>query len=118
MNFQKFTLAVAALFIGATVNVAQAQQSLVMTDDDDFIFRGCVRRANVQTSAPQTSSSGAKATSCWTQRPRWVPVRPIRSVQAACLGRVFYWLDADDDLANHIGWLVEVEGDLRGLRNG
>ena len=118
MNFQRFTLAVAALVIGATANVLPAQQTVILTGDDDFVFRGCVRRANLQTSAPANIivwSQGDIMLDAATALGAGAP-NPIGT--SGMLGRVFYWLDAEDDLANHIGWLVEVEGNLEDFETG
>ena len=37
---------------------------------------------------------------------------------ATMSGRVFYWLDEDDDLSNHVGQWVEVEGHLKDFETG
>jgi len=33
-------------------------------------------------------------------------------------GRVFYWLEDDEDLSTHVGQLVEIEGDLEDFEIG
>ena len=33
-------------------------------------------------------------------------------------GRVFYWLEDDEDLSKHVGQLVEIEGDLEDFEIG
>ena len=37
---------------------------------------------------------------------------------AGVSGRVFYWLEDDEDLAKHVGQMVEVKGDLEDFEKG
>ena len=107
------SLAMAAAFV-ATLG---AQQPVVTVDDDDITIRGCVREVDLQRTAPSLlvwSRSdlmlvGAEAAS--SDAPN-----PIGT--AGFAGRVFYWLEVDEDLAKHVGQQIEVKGDLDDIEKG
>jgi len=107
--------------IGALVAVtiagpsSAAQQPIVTVDDDDITIRGCVRNTDVRSAIPTNMlvwSRGdimlAAATSLGSH--------PVGT--AGVVGRVFYWLEDDDDLSRHVGQMVEVKGDLKDFETG
>lgn len=105
---------VACAAMAATAGIASvtAQQSTVTIDDDDITIRGCVRSVDVHAPVPATMlvwSRGdimlAGVTALGSNAPNPVGTSGIA-------GRVFYWLEDDEDLAKHVGQLVEVKGDL------
>lgn len=121
MEFQGFRprFVVSALLV-ATVAVASlaAQQAVVAIDDDDITIRGCVRR--VELLAPAAAGilvwsrsdimlAGVTATSVGAPSPIGT---------SGIAGRVFYWLEDDEDLSRHVGQLVEIEGDLEDFEIG
>ena len=120
MNFQKFTLAVAALVIGSTFNVVQAQQSVILTDNDDFAFRGCVRRTDINASAPSTNMLVFSRGDIMLGTVSALGANAPGPVGTSGSGRVFYWLDHHDkdDLARHVGQMVEIEGHLKDFTMG
>jgi hypothetical protein len=107
------SLAMAIAFV-ATLG---AQQPAVTVDDDNITIRGCVREVDLQTATPSLlvwSRSdlmlvGAEAAS--SDAPN-----PIGT--AGFAGRVFYWLDDDEDLAKHVGQRIEIKGDLKEIKKG
>ena len=91
---------------------AQTQEPGFKIDGDDITMRGCVRPASaLGATAPSTlfwSSgdvimAGINATS---------PDAPNPVGTSGVAGRVFYWIDDEDDLKKHVGQFVEVKGDL------
>ena len=103
--------------LAATIAVASsaAQQPIVTIDDDEITIRGCVWNADVRNAIPTNMlvwSRGdimlAGVTSLGSN--------PIGT--AGLVGRVFYWLEDDDDLAKHVGQMVEVKGDLEDFETG
>jgi hypothetical protein len=94
-----------------------AQQPAVTVDKDDITIRGCVREVDLRTTNPSLlvwSRSdlmlvGAEAAS--SDAPN-----PIGT--AGFAGRVFYWLDDDEDLAKHVGQQIEIKGDLKDIEKG
>ncbi len=119
MNLRKITLAVTALASLAAANVATAQQSVAIVGDD-ITFRGCIRRVDFQGTAPPSMlvwSQNGIMLAAVTAMGAGVP-NPIGT--SGMQGRVFYWLDDHDDekLANHVGQMVEVTGDLKHFEEG
>ena len=106
-------LAMAAAFV-ATLG---AQQPAVTGDDDDITIRGCVREVDLRTTNPSLlvwSRSdlmlvGAEAAGADAPNPIGT---------AGFAGRVFYWLDDDEDLAKHVGQRIEIRGDLEDIEKG
>jgi hypothetical protein len=92
-----------------------AQQPIVTVDDDDITIRGCVRNTDVRHGIPTNMlvwSRGdimlAAATSLGSH--------PAGT--AGVVGRVFYWLEDDDDLTKHVGQMVVVKGNLKDFKTG
>jgi hypothetical protein len=111
------TVFCSALMATAFAAAVGAQQPAVTVNDDDITIRGCVREVDLQTGTPSLlvwSRSdlmlvGAEAAS--SDAPN-----PIGT--AGFAGRVFYWLDDDEDLAKHVGQRIEVKGDLEDIEKG
>ena len=112
------------LVVGAamalTVGIASvsAQQTTVTIDDDDITIRGCVRSVDIRAAVPATMlvwTRGdimlAGVTGLGINSPN-----PVGSTGIA--GRVLYWLENDDDLARHVGQMVEIKGDLEDFETG
>ena len=92
-----------------------AQQPIVTVNDDDITIRGCVRNTDIRNGIPTNMlvwSRGdimlAAATSLGSH--------PVGTAGVA--GRVFYWLEDEDDLTRHVGQMVEVKGDLKDFETG
>jgi hypothetical protein len=118
MTVQRFLLVIPALVIAATVNVLPAQQTVVAVDGDDITIQGCIQPANIHAAAP----SGILV---WSRSDIMLAAATATGAAlqgavgtAGMQGRIFYWLDDDDDLARHVGQMVEVKGDLKDFETG
>jgi hypothetical protein len=100
------SLGISAVAAAAQVASAPAQQ----TGDDkkDVTITGCVVKGDggyvLSNVAEQTAAAAVAG---------GLPSAP-QPAGAVMPGRVLYWLDDDDDLAEHAGHKVEVEGELKG----
>jgi len=88
----------------------------VAIDDDDITVRGCITRG-------ATRSPDAPSMLVWSRSD--IMLEAARALDApravgasGVAGRVFYWLDDDDDLSRHVGRMVEVKGDLEDFEKG
>ena len=115
MNVRGFGLAV--LLGGLAIAPVRAQQPAVTIDDDDITIRGCIRQASTQLAAAPpmlvwSRSDIMLAAASAVDLPKAVGTSGIA-------GRVFYWLDEDeDDLSKHVGQMVEIKGDLEEFEKG
>ena len=107
------------LFFGAAILTLAAGSASAQTsagdNDDQFIITGCVTRAaDARTAEPHSTmvwSKGNVYLSSPTARVK--PTETARPVgTAGALGRVFYWLDDEDDFAKYAGQRVEIIGEL------
>jgi hypothetical protein len=90
--------------------VAAAQRPAVEVHGDDITLRGCVGRV-------QAGSVGSAPMLVWTRGD--IMMTNATAIGAAqSVDRVFYWLDDDEDLAKHVGQMVEVKGDLGDFKKG
>lgn len=114
-------LFLAAGLIGLLAGPASAQQARgAGNSDDQFVITGCVMRsADVRTAGPQSmfvwshgdvylASPSIRIKPSETAKA--ATTRPIGTVSRA--GRVFYWLDDEDDFAKYAGQRVEIVGEL------
>jgi hypothetical protein len=117
MRWQRFVVSGALVLVAAAAALA-AQQAVATVEDDDITIRGCVRAADVRASVPTTML-------VWTRGDIMLvgvtaggtpPPNPVGTTGIA--GRVFYWLDDDENLAKHIGQMVEIKGALKDLEIG
>lgn len=102
-----------ALLCTLSIPSASAQQPTVVIDGDDITIRGCVGRA-------PSSGGAAPAALVWTRKD--IMLQNAMSVDGAhttpLAERVFYWIEDEEDLARHVGQLIEVEGDLGDFEKG
>jgi hypothetical protein len=103
------------LALAPAVVLAAQQRPWVTMHDDDITIRGCVQPAGAAAAHP----SGAPL--FWSRS----DIMLAAASQGDTLGidpslaqRVFYWLDEDEDLAKHVGQLVEVKGELQDFKKG
>lgn len=113
MTVSKFVCATAvAMALAAPVG---AQQPTVRIDDDDITVQGCVS-PNLQEQAPLElllwSRSGILSAASAVSGDH----AGIFSPQGLA-GRVFYWMERDK-LAQHVGQLVEIKGELEDPKTG
>jgi len=98
---------------GASLSIATlaaAGQQAVVVQDDDITIRGCVGRAQ-----PGTASHASMLV--WTRGD--IMLSNASAIGAAqSTGRVFYWLEDDEDLSKHVGQIIEVKGDLGDFQKG
>jgi hypothetical protein len=107
------------LFFGAAIfalaGFASAQVTLAGDNDDQFVITGCVMPA-----------AGARTTEAhsimvWSKGDVYLAspatrVKPSETEHpigtTGALGRLFYWLDDEDDFARYVGQRVEIVGEL------
>jgi hypothetical protein len=96
-------------------STASAQQGrpTVEIHDDDITIRGCVGHT-------PTIPVAAEHILVWTRGN--IMLSQATSISAgksqALRDRVFYWLDDEEDLAKHVGQLIEVRGDIEDFEKG
>jgi hypothetical protein len=99
-----FAPATLSVIVGANISVQAAR------GDEKIKLNGCLIKAEgddgyLITNLPSEPSSSSTSD---------------RSVTTTAIGtsgdysNVFYWLGGDDDLKNHVGHRVEIEGELKG----
>jgi hypothetical protein len=109
-------LAVAALAAAAGVPLA-AQQTATIVKGNEIRISGCVGR-----SAPATRASGTVLV--WTRGDLMLSraviegYYPVGTSGVVGPEGVLYYLDKSDQLARHVGKLVEVRGDLKDVETG
>jgi hypothetical protein len=98
---------------GASLSIATAAaagQQAVVVKGDDITLRGCVSRVS-------PGSVGAAPMLVWTRGD--IMLSNATAIDAEELtSRVFYWLDDDEDLAKHVGQMIEVKGELGDFKKG
>jgi hypothetical protein len=99
---------------GASLSIATLaaanQQPTVTVHGDDITIRGCVDRV-------QPGSLLSESMLVWTRGDIMLSqASGLTAGQAS--QRIFYWLDDDEDLAKHVGQMVEVKGDLGDFKKG
>jgi hypothetical protein len=108
----------AVVLASLTVTSIGAQQPAVTVDDDDITIRGCIRQVS-------TSSAVAPPMLVWSRGDLMMAgvtaagsdaPNPVGTSGVA--GRVFYWLEDDEDLSKHVGQLVEIKGELEDFEKG
>jgi hypothetical protein len=106
--FSKLTPWIAGTSL-SIATLAAAQQPAVVVDGDDITIRGCVSRVS------PGSSIGAPMM-VWTRGD--IMLSNATAPGGKLTDRVFYWLEDDEDLAKHVGQLIEVKGDLGDFKKG
>jgi len=79
--------------------------------DDDFTIRGCVTSAT----APNVVTP---SNFFWSRSDIMLAAAEARPDAVPMTGRVFYWLDDDEDLAKYRGQRVEIKGELKDIEKG
>ena len=100
---------VAGASLSTATLAAAAQRPAVAINGDEITLRGCVGRA-------QAGSATAPPMLVWTRGDLMLSNPSLLGGLAP--DRVFYWLEDDEDLSEHIGQLVEVRGDLGDFEKG
>lgn len=104
------TTGLAAAALSFTTLAAAGQRPTVVVNDDDITIRGCVGRV------PPGGAAGAQAL-VWTRGDIMLS-SPSALGSSQLAERVFYWLEDDEDLAKHVGQMIEVKGDLGDFEKG
>jgi hypothetical protein len=94
-----------ALAIGSMMSAAAA--------DRDIKLSGCLVRGEDGGGYLVTNAPGE---SVW-DRKRDVPVEPGPAGTTGRMGSIFYWLDNNGDLKDHVGHQVDIDGELKGDLN-
>ena len=98
------------LLAAATVYVAEANTSVQAVGADEKIkLNGCLVRADNDNGYLITNLPGEPASST---ADRNVATSAVGT--SGAFATVFYWLRNDDDLKQHVGHRVEIEGELKG----
>jgi hypothetical protein len=103
-----------ALTIGLVIVAAPragAQRPAVTVDDDDITIRGCITEA-------RSPSVTAPSVLVWSRSDIMLAAAEALHEPASLTGRVFYWLEDDEDLAKHLGKRVEITGELEDFEKG
>ncbi len=112
------TLAAAALLSTAVAHPLAAQQQLVVIDGDNITITGCLARVTGSPSIAPTSlvwSRGDLMLAGAAAAGAHVAV-PVGTTGVG--GRVFYWLDEEEDLARHIGKNLRIRGEVDDFEKG
>jgi hypothetical protein len=112
-----FTILACLGFAGAATAASVQQGPTVIVDGDRITMTGCIVPAAEVTSSPEAlfwSRGGLMLAGAGAA------VAPATNAIAAngISGRVFYWLDDDEDLRKHLGKRVEIKGELEDLEDG
>jgi hypothetical protein len=90
----------------------------VTIDDDNIMMRGCLQKA-------PSGDSTAPPMLVWTRSDLMMAGlmaadrnAPNAVGTTGMAGRVFYWLDDDEDLSKHVGRMVEIKGELEDFEKG
>jgi hypothetical protein len=113
MRLHPLTAAVVAAAVVSTANLLVAPR---LSADDTVTIRGCVRRSDL--SVPLAPSMLA-----WGRNDIMITgAAAMDSPRSVTIGGAvmpsFYWLDDDEDLAEHVGLDVEISGDLGDFARG
>jgi hypothetical protein len=103
----------AALIVLTSAVSVEAQAPGLRVDEDDITIRGCVTRA-------ERYQPINRMPLVWSRNDILVSIADGMSDRARSdnpSGRLLYYLD-DEDLTEHIGRIVEIEGDLEDVKKG
>ena len=116
MGFKTF--AAAALFSTAVAYPLAAQQQMVVVDGDNITITGCLARV---TGSPSIAPSSL----VWSRGDLMLASAAAAGANVAVPvgttgvnGRVFYWLDEEEDLAKYIGKNVRIRGEVDDFEKG
>jgi hypothetical protein len=104
-------------FAPAVIAASVQQGPTVIIDGDRIAMTGCIVPATEVTSSPEAllwSRGGLMLAGVGAA------AAPATNAIAGSgiSGRVFYWLDDDEDLREHLGKRVEIKGELEDLEDG
>jgi hypothetical protein len=112
------TLAAAALLSAAVTYPLAAQQPIVSIDGDSITITGCLARVTASPSIAPTSlvwSKGDLMLAGAAAAGANVAV-PVGTTGVG--DRVFYWLDEEEDLTEHLGKRVQITGEVNDFETG
>ena len=108
------TFALASLAIAA----AGAQQPTAVVDGDEFTVRGCIREVNTAMPTRPSMLVWSRSDIMLAGVTALQPDAPSPVGTSGVAGRVFYWLDEDEDLSKYVGQQVEIKGELEDFEKG
>ena len=94
------------------------QQPSVTIHDDDITIRGCVSSRNSQPADIPSMLVWSRSDIMLAGATALDGRAPASFGENGLTGRVFYWLENDEDLAKHVGQMVEIKGDLKDFEKG
>ena len=101
-----------ALMVGLiAVAGARPRAAAGVAPDDDFRITGCLTDSQAPTVI-------APSMLVWTRSDIMLAAAEARPDAVPMTGRVFYWLDDDEDLAKYRGRRVEIKGELEDFEKG
>jgi hypothetical protein len=104
---------ISVLALAAAMAVGTLSHTAAAADDKDIKLSGCLVRGENGGGYLLTNAPGE---SVW-DRARDVSVEPGPAGTTGRAGSVFYWLDDNGDLKDHVGHQVEIDGKLKGEVN-
>jgi hypothetical protein len=104
-------------FAGAVTAASVPQGPIVTVDGDRITMTGCIVPAAEVTSSPEALFWGRGGLMLAGAGAAAAPA-PNAIAASGMSGRVFYWLDDDEDLRKHLGKRVEIKGELEDLEDG
>lgn len=111
-------VSLAVVLMAMALAPVRAQQPAVTVDGDDITIRGCIRQASTQPQAAPTMLVWSRSDIMLAGVTAVGPDAPNPVGTAGLAGRVFYWLDDEEDLAKYVGQQVEVQGELEDFEKG
>jgi hypothetical protein len=115
MGLRETGLAV-ALALAASATGA-AQQPTATVNGDNITLRGCVTKAGNQVPRP-SMLVWSRGEILLNSVAATGPSAPNPVGTSGLAGRVFYYLNDEEDLAKHIGQEIEIKGDLEDFEEG
>jgi hypothetical protein len=95
-----------------------AQQPAVTVDGDDITITGCIGKVDTQVPAPPAMLVWSRSDIMLAGVKAGGEGAPNPVGTSGVSGRVFYWLDDDEDLSKHVGQRVEIKGELEDFEKG
>ena len=106
-----------ALAVAAFATVG-AQQPSVTVNDDNITLKGCVTKSGSQSPLAPSMLVWSRGDILLAGAASTSPAAPNPVGTSGLAGRVFYWIDDDEDLGKHIGQEIEIRGELEDFKDG
>lgn len=110
--------AAAALFSAAVTCPLAAQQPVVTVDGDSIAITGCLARVTASPSIAPTSLVWSKGDLMLAGAAAAGANVAVPAGTTGVGSRVFYWLDEEEDLTEHLGKQVQIKGEVDDFETG